>query len=182
MASSPEEQEQTDQLQPWLDRVQKLVTRRVRAARSHANEGLLADADDALTELKESLTVEILTRARHEFYAAAAESQIRRLRPDIVDPETLALLDGPNEAAATQPILGVDQVAALGRLVDRAREELVLTIGATREQPLTRVSAIATWEIRHREAIVAGATAALATAQTALLQAVGRMLIKRDLR
>ena len=39
MASSPEEQEQSDQLQPWLDRVQKLVTRRVRAAQESRERG-----------------------------------------------------------------------------------------------------------------------------------------------
>ena len=58
----------------------------------------------------------------------------------------------------------------------------MLTSGAYAEQVLMRPVAYASWEKRHRDAITLAAQFALSNAQVALYEAVGRLLIRNELR
>lgn len=168
------------ELHSWVDDAARLVKRRMRDARSHANDGLMPDAEDRLTELAEGLVAHLHT-ARKTFYLDAFPLQRAILDPAIVDP---SLEPDPNdtEAATSQPILDVDQAQQLLDLVERARRELRLTIGAHGGNQLMLPVAIAAWEQRHRDALVTASTLSLSNAQVSLYHAVGRLLIRPELR
>jgi hypothetical protein len=169
-----------DQLKPHVDKVTLLIKRRLRAARSHADASLLVDANDALDELKEQLLASLLL-ARQEFYTQAFPAQWSRLDPEIVDPEKGPTEEGL-EQATSFPILNSDQASDLALAVERARKELMLAAGAYAQEILMRPLAYANWERTHRDAITIAAIMALSNAQVALFQAVGRLLIKKELR
>lgn len=167
------------ELHTWTDAAALLVKRRLRDARSHANEGLMADALERLAELTENL-IDHLHTARKTFYLEAFPLQRMILDPAIVsdiepDPDE-------TEAAIHQPILDVNQTRQLVDLVDRAQRELLLTVGVHGENPLMMPVATAGWEQRHRDAITTAVTLSLSNAQVALYHAVGRLLIKPELR
>jgi hypothetical protein len=167
------------ELHTWTDDAALLIKRRMRDARSHAEGGYLPDAEDRLSELRDGLVAHLHT-ARETFYLDAWPLQRK-----ILDPAIVADV-GPNldetMAAVRQPILDVDQTAELEDLVERARRELLLTVGVHAGNDLMLPIATAGWEQRHRDALTTAVTLSLSNAQVALYHAVGRLLIKPELR
>lgn len=160
----------------------RLIERRLRDARSHAEAGIMHDAGDRLDELAESLTGH-LRASRRTFYRAAWEDQVKRLDPAIVRTD-VAPSDDDTEAE-TAPIGGEDQASAIVDLIERARRELVLTTGIHQHKTDSNLMlpiAIGGWERRHRDALTAGMEMHLSDAQVCLYQAVGRLLVKPELR
>jgi hypothetical protein len=142
--------------------------------------GELADASDSLDELKGDL-VDHLADARCSFYRDAFPAQWAILDPEIVDPDMGPTEDGV-EIAGTAPILGEDQAGHIDAIVERARQEIMLTAGVYADAPDARMAAYKSWVIRYGESIGLTMEASLSNAQVALYEAVGRLLIRKELR
>jgi hypothetical protein len=188
----PHELAQSAALRPWLVRATTAIAARLRDARAHAELGRFVDAELRLAELLLSLTstevdpstlmpIGVLPRARETFYRDAWTTHRRELDPEIVDPTA-----GPDakgvDAARRAPIMGADQVQELRWAIDGATNELRLAAYATYPSFGLPSAAIATWEIRHRDRLTSAASGALSDAQIALHSAVGRLMIKAELR
>jgi hypothetical protein len=174
------EQLQGQQLRQWVGKAEKLIERRLKAARSHADGSLLVDANDSLDELREDLQA-LLIAARSSFYKESFPAQWSILDPEIVDPERGPTEEGL-EAATSEPILNSDQASDLAVAVERARRELMLSSGAYADQILMRPVAYKNWYMTHRDSLTLAMTMALSNAQVALYEAVGRLLIRHELR
>jgi hypothetical protein len=175
--------EETDQaavLLPWLRRAQSVVSGRIHDARSHASEGMTARASERLTELSLSLR-SLLETARAEFYTKAFTTQLAALHPSLVIPGMGPTAEG-EQAARLAPINGVDQASTIASSIEKARRELSLAAAVTYSQPSTRMAGLEQWEKRHARNIHHTATMALGNSQVALFHAVGRLLIRPEIR
>jgi hypothetical protein len=178
---TPGEQARDDALRPWLVRSSSLIANRLRDARAHAEAGRAADAASRLDELATALAEDILGPAREQFYLQAFRDHRLELDPSIVDQSVAPNRSGAF-AARRAPILGRDQVQELRWLLDGAWQDLQLAAVATYADPGVRPAVHETWEIRHRGRLKTATTAALSDAQTALHHAIGRLLIRPELR
>jgi len=175
--------EETDQaavLLPWLRRATNVVNSRIHDARSHAADGMTARASERLTELALSLR-SLLETARAEFYTKAFTTQIVALDPALVIPGMGPTQEG-EQAARLAPIGGVDQASTIASAVEKARRELTLASAVNYSQPSVRIAGLEQWEKRHARAINHTATMALGNSQVALFHAVGRLLVRPELR
>jgi hypothetical protein len=177
------ELDMNEALRPWLQRASTLVGRRIRDARSSALLGEFNEAQDVLDELAEELADRLLPQARAAFFLAAFESQRSRLPADLVDARVVPT-DESRESAMRAPINNVDQAADIRRRIQAASKNLSLaaSVGASGGGGSTLWDNLSTWRQRHTAAITAAAVSSLSNAQIALDEAVGRILIRPELR
>ena len=147
-----------------------LAARRLADARAHATLGDRGTAASRLAELGDVLG-SYLGDARAAFYHDAF--------PVHADPAIHRTDAGPSlegeRIARTAAIAGRDQQAELLGAVGMAAAELPAAAQAGGE-------ALTLWEARHRDAVTRHMRTALSDSQMALYHAVGRVLVRPELR
>jgi hypothetical protein len=163
-------------LRAWSKRVTQLVERRLADARSHAEHGRLADANERLLDLRTGLVgrspgdeAGLLRSARAPFRGRAATVRPSRLEPSFHRHEP----DGPAETVAQADIAptgGRTEWLEAIQLSAQAISDLASVSAASNAaaRPEIRSAALAAWEARHRNRIARWARLALADSQTAL--------------
>jgi hypothetical protein len=168
-------------LRPWTDRAVGVIERRLEDARLHAAAGKLPAGNRRLTELYGSL-LQHVSDAKASFYRQAFQQHSRAG----LDPEIHQLGLGPDQygetAARVTPILGSTYAnQALDAMAD---VEAALTSATLADQAggPGGGSFLQNWADQHRDRLVSLTARELSTAQIAIFEAVGQILIKPELR
>lgn len=161
----------------WMSEACQLIEHRIADALLHATAGDLGAATGRLTELAASLN-RVIRDARADFYHRSFAAHIARgLDPRIHRTDVAPTAEG--EAAARDArILGRHVGDDVGKMASEAKSLLRLTAGRGDSDN----DALATWQKVESASFRAFAQRSLTDSRTAIHHAVGRVLIKPELR
>jgi hypothetical protein len=175
-----EEADQAAVLIPWQKRAQGAVDAAVADAKAHALNGDMKLANDRLGRLGGGLKT-LVQSARSEFYIKAFRTHRLMMDPEILIPGIGPTEEG-NLAAQRALIKGKDHGAQVDEVIARAQHGLALAYRATQAKPKELRQHAERWHSQHKEAIGRVASQALSTSQVAIFHAVGKMMIRPELR